>query len=367
MITRKTPVVEYLLGGLVSPMSSMVMENTRHGMRGHIDGGVFYDNQDVCERGLVVKPHHVNEPVYPVGEVPVYFEGRHLFGGMLSNEHFGHFIAENLSRLWALDQLDSSYVSIVYYLRVPKRPVAQFINETFRLLFPDVSLNIVTSLSQFELLAVPQDLLERSYTFGHPLIRSMSSRLRLKEEGRAKRVFVSRSGLAKSLGGLLGDRFIDERFAAEGYEIVHPEAISITEQLKVYASADYLVFADGSAVHLYALIANADQKVFIIWRRGKNPEFDLQIQSFGGGPVWGEPCLKELWVPEIDMPDTSRGKAILDFVQLSRQLKAAGFIDGPEWSQPMDEVMQAELLVVSAEKDRKYVLKPLKGSAGASN
>jgi hypothetical protein len=54
---------------------------------------------------------------------------------------------------------------------------------------------------------------------------------------------------------------------AHGYTIIRPETMSLSRQIIAYNAVEELVFAEGSALHLYAPVARPDQRVFVIWRR----------------------------------------------------------------------------------------------------
>ena len=64
----------------------------------------------------------------------------------------------------------------------------------------------------------------------------------------ATRVYVSRSQIP--LGGmLLGERYLEEELAAEGWQIVHPQRLSLLGQMQTYQRAEAIIFAEGSAIH----------------------------------------------------------------------------------------------------------------------
>lgn len=60
---------------------------------------------------------------------------------------------------------------------------------------------------------------------------------------------------------------LEAALEAVGYQVYHPERHPIDRQIAVYSAARHLIFADGSAAHLWSLFAQRDQKVAIILRR----------------------------------------------------------------------------------------------------
>jgi hypothetical protein len=348
--------IEILLDGRVAPATRW--EPAQPGLTEQFDGGVYYANGKVCELGRIKKPWSVQKSADLAGELFSTVPGQHVFGGMLQNEHFGHFIAENLARLWALDHLSSLYRSVVFYLRRPEAPVAKFVLDMLWIVNPDVQVQIVKTPTQFEMLAVPQDLTKDGYTVGHPLLATIQEKLKVKDGEGAKKIYVSRSRLPRYEGGILGDRLIDAYMEEAGYTVIFPEMMPIRAQLTAYAAADKLVFAEGSALHLYALVADPKQEVFVIWRRRKYTVFDWQIQTFGGRALRGEPCIEKLWVPESEVPDAAHGKAKVSFTELSNQLREYGFIDSAPWNEPLTATIEEELEAIVSHRQRKYVLLP---------
>ncbi|MFC3119099.1 glycosyltransferase 61 family protein [Jhaorihella thermophila] len=81
-----------------------------------------------------------------------------------------------------------------------------------------------------------------------------------------ERLYVSRSALG--LGkGLLGEELLESLLEREGYEIFHPQKHPMQTQIARYKAARQIVAADGSALHLYAMVGRADQRVAMISRR----------------------------------------------------------------------------------------------------
>jgi len=132
--------------------------------------------------------------------------------------------------------------------------------------------------------------------------------------------------------------------------------MSIRDQIAAYNAADYLVFADGSALHLYALVAKPEQRAFVIWRRKVNSVFTWQVETFGGPRLGGKSCVKELWVRDHEPIETVQGKAVLNFPILRTQLIEAGMIGGATWQYPTDSEQQEALAALSNRLKWKFAL-----------
>lgn len=126
----------------------------------------------------------------------------------------------------------------------------------------------------------------------------------------------------------------------------------LRQQIETYNEADHIIFAEGSAMHLYALLAQSTQRIFVIWRRRLHPGFGWQFATFGGPPVHGMPCIRRLWIPD---GAEVRGRAELDFMQLRNQLMSVGMIRGTNWPNPAAADFMAELDRLSRASQTTYV------------
>jgi hypothetical protein len=351
--------IDFLLNASVAQMTrEWVDPETK---RQCFNGGVYYQDGQVCPLGIQRKQTDNVPDAMDANGLP-FRSGSYVFGGLLQNIMFGHFLVESLSRLWALDYLEDAYSTILFYKRNPNQKVHGYVKETLDLLFPTVSFEIVEAPTQFEKLAVPEQIIKpNGHIYGHPLIRKMCQRFPQGARTGYEKIFVSRSRQGEYSSNIIGESLIENYLEEEGYTIVYPEEHSIRDQIEIYSSAKKLIFSDGSAIHLYALVARPEQQVFVIYRR-LGEHFGWQIRSFGGPALQGTPCLNKLWLPSNVLQHHSLaqgGKALLDMPALSSQLKEGGFISGTLW--PEFPFSQAEKVMADLEENgrQKYLLLPL--------
>ncbi len=77
-------------------------------------------------------------------------------------------------------------------------------------------------------------------------------------------VYVSRSGQRARFAG---EAYLEEVMKASGVAVVRPETLPLHEQLRIYASADRLIFAEGSALHATQLLGRCLGDVVVLVRR----------------------------------------------------------------------------------------------------
>lgn len=276
--------------------------------------------------------------------------GRWLWGGVLWR-YFPHFVTESVTRLWALEHLvQKDFDGILFTPKNPAvdDPLPGFQRDFLRLMGCDLPIREARTP------CIPDELIVPGQGFGlgqisrgtDRFIAAMALRFGqgIAPDG-PKRLYISRSKLGPNRGALLGEEHLEERLAAEGYEIFHPQAHPLEIQVARYKAAREIVAAEGSALHLYAFVGRPDQRVAMILRRrsGATQHISTHIESFTGrAPLWIE-TLRRTWLPAGQV---RRRLAIgePDFPAMQAALVAAGFVaPGPAWSQPGEAEVQAAL------------------------
>lgn len=337
--------IEFLTNGVVAPLTALTRSP---GETGNFDGGVYRADGTVCNRSLQIKHGYRNSP-RPFSELSVRdaLSGRHIYCGMLHDWHFGHFIVESTTRLWAIKELEDTYDTLLFYTRHPGKSTPNYALEMIKTLGWKKGITLIQAPTKIEHMAVPSQVshAKLGIIHGHPLVRRLFSDVVGKKEGLPKRVYVSRSKLKPDDGIILLETQIEANLAFEGYAIFHPQEHSIDDQLAVYAHADEIIFAEGSPMHLYAYVCRPEQRIYVIWRRRVIPMFIWQMQTFSAPPLNEEPCINALWLPQGIGDPSQRAKSVLDFEKLKIDLMKRGFIKGDDWISPantdLDEAMNA--------------------------
>ncbi|TXN07169.1 glycosyltransferase family 61 protein [Methylobacterium sp. WL103] len=341
-----------------------------HGKSGPeaFDGGVYYSDGTVCPRGNHIKNGLRNTPTSINSESSFQvYDGVHLFGGLFKNEHFGHFFAESLCRLWATQFCDYRVKSIVFYLRFRDAPVPNYMIEFIKHISILTKVIIIREPARFETLLVPDQIAHSriGFIYGHPVVQALFAKLPVPAVQGPRKIYVSRSKLTVE-AGIICEGVLEENLTRDGYEIIHPQELSILDQIGLYRQAETLIFAEGSALHLFALFVRPDQRVTIVRRRPMSVVFDWQLMSFGCVPAYSPPCIRRLWSPERDKNSLWRARAELDFCALRGQLSEAGFVSAAEWRGPTTDEVTADLFEVNRLIKDTFVERPLPASTVAA-
>lgn len=320
--------------------------------------GVLESDGSYCAHGASWrKSRPVTTQPDPPEKISRVRRGRWLWGGVIW-VHFGHFLVESSSRLWALDQLEEPIDGILF---VPKRPrlstrLNGYQSDFISFMAPGVPIKIAGKPNRVEELIVPgQGFGIGAITKGTPAFRRAIHNRFAKgiEPDGPRKLYISRSALGQKKGGLLGEERLESYLREEGYEIFHPQEHPMSVQIARYKAARQVIGADGSALHLFSMVGRPDQQVAIISRRKSAAQGYLieNIRHFCDLEPHLVQELKRQWVradSEKSAPNrSSHGE--LNLEGIGKSLAAAGFISPQaEW----DNLTDAELQKIF--EDRRY-------------
>lgn len=211
----------------------------------------------------------------------VRLPGTWLYAGMYYT-HFGHFLFESLSRLWAFDYIGEKIDGILFAWSRNK-PLASHRQDGFqhdllsRCGCGDLPIEIVNSPVRVERLIVPrQGCGLGELAAGTPEFRSfIGERLRKgSAQGEHRKLYISRRGFGLRRGGLFDEERLVRKLADQGYAEIRPERIGLQAQIDAYLGADKIVSTDNSALHLVGFLAKEQQQIAMVLRR-KGGDVDL--------------------------------------------------------------------------------------------
>lgn len=278
------------------------------------------------------------EPVVPKTEIA----GTHLFGGILSM-HFGHFVVESLSRLWPIDAPPEQFESILF---VPKGPTGRerkesgFQTTLLDMVAPGLPRQLLSEPVRVERLIVPEQ------GFGNGALESGTPEFRRFLQSRVwpepkatspRKIYITRAGLDRNRKGrILGDQALCAYLEARGYAVLAPERTPLEDQIRLYRGADRLIFDDGSAVHVYGLVARPRQVAASIQRRfaGNGPAVGVrQLRTMADVDLKAVDAVVREWRPATLDRATSKSHGELDARHLFEALRGLGVTadgDGPD-------------------------------------
>lgn len=262
-------------------------------------------------------------------EILARLSGKSIFGGILG-QNFGHNLTQSIGRLWAADLAPDAPI-----LFLPETPdttsIPVYFHDLARSLDVRNPLKLVAAATACDSLLVPEDICNLEHRpCASPYFADWLTLRRphpLQQGGPAELVYVSRSGLGYSQGQYLQETVLEDALAANGYLTFRPEVHPVSKQIAVYAAARKLIFADGSAVHLWSMVAQPGQDVSVILRRPPEPRLDRWFRSLN----CPQPTVVDYGIADFSRRGEGRHRtiALLDLRSLWTRLRALGFHKDP--------------------------------------
>lgn len=272
-------------------------------------------------------------------EATAYLKGHYIFGGM-TRIHFGHFLLECTSHLWAIDHVDEPIDGILFYplYGVPIAEAGedsrryQFTRKILDALQVKHKLHIVNETTQVEKLTIGERALGTgkrsagsSYYRKFMRSRNAATNNSLSKNHTSEKTYISRTKLSPHLGSILGEDALERTFRDAGFRIFHPQDHSVDEQMDVYKNSEIIVGSEGSALHLPPFCINADTcKVVIIARQFKQDRLKRDFCSQYIGFTGIDPIIidarKYCW-KKTNTVFLRDAKIVVDFEEMYRQLQ----------------------------------------------
>lgn len=276
------------------------------------------------------------KPDLPLSSEIEQLSGTYLFGG-ISYGHFGHFITESLTRIWAIDEVRDQIDGLIFtpknQMKDNLRPFEVYQDIVDNLGMKGFKIICPAAPLQVENLYVPKqgfglgDLTGGSRKFVEFINRHAGANV--KAEG-ASKIYISRSKLPAERGGILGESLLERFLIDEGFEVFHPQKETKYKQLAQYKAANVIVSVDCSPLHLVGYVGHSNQTVAIIKRRDMEfgELFARQLRGFKGIDCYTIDELKNDWLPKNTSRPSRSSFGEIDFPATYAALKEKGLIKG---------------------------------------
>ena len=193
-----------------------------------------------------------------------------IFSGFLIN-HFGHFMQDSLSRMWyAAKDKDKRYkIAVLLYGNDTAWKDwsldGSFQEQMLELLgIEKERLLIIKNPTQFSSVVVPkQSVFWRGRRYNTDLIKVVYEKAKQSISPKNhKKIYLSRTAWKTPV---INESYFEEFFSAKGFKVIHPEELTLKEQIACIAGADEIACTYGTLTHL-AIFANPGTKLIGLFR-----------------------------------------------------------------------------------------------------
>jgi capsular polysaccharide biosynthesis protein len=166
--------------------------------------------------------------------------------------HYGHFLTDGMARLWALDRMPTDAPAFFHLDPVTAMGTSHVgqVMEALgvpaeRMIWPGeatVFSEILCPLPAMQLSVRAYDAFDRPHRWAAQAIAGDLDRP-------SRPVYLSRRGLGEGHRQLAGEEQLEQRLEAEGYLVVQPERLTLTQQIALFDQDRPVVGPLGSALH----------------------------------------------------------------------------------------------------------------------
>ena len=215
----------------------------------------------------------------------VYMDKKVVYCGYLTNAAWGDFLTESVARCWYFlknDQTIQAYVFVTESVSGVSAPEGN-IREFFRLLGMEDKLEILHEPTKCREVVIPQMAysIRHYYSVQYRKIFAtvIEQAMQYRGETYHQKVFLSRGNWTQnSTKYEFGNEMLDDFFRKNGFEIIYPESLSLTELICILQNADTVASVSGSGAH-NILFGKDGQKMIIIDRTVLNNEIQVEINK----------------------------------------------------------------------------------------
>lgn len=244
-------------------------------------GGIVDDSGNYVEMSAVKGRV---EGAYDYGS-PKYVDEKVVYCGYLTDAAWGDFLTESIARCWYFLQDDRSIQSYVFIagngsgISALKGNVREF----FALLGMEDRMEIISEPVKYREVVVPEMSysIRRYYSDQYREIFSavIGRAMRHREAASFHKVFLSRGNWTQNCAKYeFGNEMLDNFFERNGFKIIYPETLSLTELICILQNADTVASVSGSSAH-NILFGRDGQKMIIIDRTVLNNEIQVEINK----------------------------------------------------------------------------------------
>lgn len=251
---------------------------------------------------------------------------RALFAGSIGYDHYGHFITEQIARLWPL--LDDRWADwpLLFHCGRPMHPqyilhrdyhsfapYQQALLESIpgfaadRLLFLDHPVRI-----RHALLPDPAFV---THQLGATCLRTLTRRcaeahLPPGPGPRRKKLYFSRTRLSDQQRKVAGEARLQQRLVEQfGFELCHPQELDFAAQVRLINSADVVAGTVGSALHNLLFATAPGTRLLCFCNQDVNPNYFI-VDALSQADAWYLRCTTEFDSPnqpiELDLDSALR-------------------------------------------------------------
>lgn len=167
-----------------------------------------------------------------------------LFCGQ-AHTHFGHFVMETISRLWW--GLENNFDGPFIFTQSMRFKERKFVFDFLKHIGIADRTELVFEPRRYRTITIPEAGFVARQSIHLKSLETIGAIKSKVEKGALEKIYLTRSRI--STGRLVGEQYVEDVFRQNGFTIVSPEMLSVTEQIRLASGAKVIAGSRGSAMH----------------------------------------------------------------------------------------------------------------------
>ncbi len=168
--------------------------------------------------------------------------------------HFGHWLIDYMSRLWAYPSGRTTVLMPPIRGQEDARTQSHIAPIFDHIGLGGDRIARLATLTRLEHVAVPEPAFQTRFKIyriadHHHMDFARRSVAECASSTIGRKIYLSRSRLARGIRRIVGEDIAEAWFNARGYESIHPETLSLADQALIFNRAEVIAGFEGSAFH----------------------------------------------------------------------------------------------------------------------
>lgn len=232
--------------------------------------GIFDNNKKLIKQSLQYRGNHHNFIPNNIPKNIPFINEEAVYVGV-TYPHFGHFLIEQLNRLWGKQKEKKNFKWI--FINNKNIDVKNFVYEFMKIFgIKKQDIIVLTSPARFKKIYIPSQTFNMSGSkIDYAMVDGYRAMAQNVKGAGYERVYMSRGKLNDKLR-TLGEEKVQKVFEKNGFKIIYPETMTIADQIASVKDAKYLAGCSGTALH-WALFMKPGGTVIALKRNSKPDDF----------------------------------------------------------------------------------------------
>lgn len=216
-------------------------------------GGVISESDQFIDNSGLYEERKVGRYMYEESSIAEKSETVLYLGMLLSI--YGHAITDDLKKIWSFKDKSLKYDRIVYIADWQKGKIPLHVKRIFTLIGLDIEkCEHITQITRYKKIIIPENSFvhHNGEKYYYEIINDTYDTIKRNincNRSFGEKIYFSRTKIKQQWQREIGEKSIERVFDSIGYNVVHPETLTIDEQISAMMHCTSFASTEGSIAH----------------------------------------------------------------------------------------------------------------------